>query len=57
MSLTQQGIQTARKRKKNIAMLNAKFMLPESAMIMWNNDAQVLKRTCSECGSRVFGQK
>jgi len=55
MSLVQQGIQTARNKKKKIARSVIQFTVSPKAMMMWNNDAQVLINTCPECGNLVVG--
>jgi len=55
MSLVQQGIQTPRNKKKKITRNVIQFTVPPNAMMMWNNDAQVLINTCPECGSLVVG--
>jgi len=55
MSLTQQGSQTARNRNTKITSVVTQSIVVPSAMMMWNNDAQVLISTCPECGSLVVG--
>ena len=53
MSLVQQGIQTPRNKKKKITRSVIQFTVSPNAMMMWNNDAQVLINTCPECGTLV----
>ena len=57
MSLVQQGIHTARNRKRVAAAYPRMVKSLPTAMVMWNMDAQVLSRTCPACGSPVRGQR
>ena len=57
MSLVQQGTQTARNRNKKITRSVNQVTVSPNAMMMWNNDAQVLINTCPECGNLVVGLK
>lgn len=57
MSLTQHGSHTDRNKNANIAAYSNGCTFPPAAMIMWNKDAHVLKRTCPAWGILVFGQK
>ena len=42
----QQGIHTAKNKKIKMVIYENQFKDSALAMIIWNNDAQVLKRTC-----------
>ena len=55
MSLRQHGNHTAIKRKKKITMVFKIVITPPRAIIIWKRDAQVLNKTCPECGSFVVG--
>ncbi|MBA7576699.1 hypothetical protein ES708_18540 [subsurface metagenome] len=57
ISLRQQGIQTPRNKKKKIARSVIQVTVSPNAMMMWNNDAQVLINTCPECGNLVVGRQ
>ena len=57
ISLRQQGIQTERNKKKKIAKSVIQFTVSPNAIMMWNNDAQVLNNTCPKCGTLVAGLK
>ena len=57
ISLRQQGIQTAKNKNKKIVESTTQFTVSPIAIIIWNNDAQVLINTCPECGNLVVGLK
>ena len=46
ISLRQQGSQTARNKKKKMTRNIIQLIVSPSAMMIWNNDAQVLSNTC-----------
>ncbi len=55
MSLMQTGIQTARNRNKKMTRTRIQVIVSPNAMMMWNNDAQMLINTCPACGNLVVG--
>ena len=57
MSLKQHGIKTAINRKINTPVANENVITPPKAIMIWNNDAHVLNRTCPAWGNFVFGLK
>ena len=50
MSLVQQEIHTARNRKAGITAKVNRVMSSPNAIVMWNEEAQVLSRTWPACG-------
>jgi hypothetical protein len=55
ISLVQQGSHTARNKNRKIARSIIQLTVSPNAIMIWNNDAQVLNNTCPAWGNLVVG--